>query len=69
MYAKGSAVSKDDSEAVKWFRKAAMHNDPAAQTNLGVMYLMGQGVPEDKAEGLKWVHKARIIKAVCRSPI
>ena len=42
MYAKGSGVSKDDSEAVKWFRKAAMQNDPAAQTNLGVMYLMGR---------------------------
>src|SRR6266516_4846113 len=51
-------VSKDEAEAVKWFRKAAEQNVADAQYNLGVCYANGQGVTEDDAEAVKWFRKA-----------
>src|SRR6266516_4290983 len=51
-------VSKDEAEAVKWFRKAAEQNVADAQYNLGVCYAIGQGVTEDDAESVKWFRKA-----------
>jgi hypothetical protein len=54
MYANGLGVPKDDTEAVKWFRKAADEGDAQAQTELGSMYAFGLGVPKDEAEAYKW---------------
>jgi TPR repeat protein len=51
-------VAKDETEAVKWFRKAAEQNVADAQCNLGVGYANGQGVTEDDAESVKWFRKA-----------
>jgi TPR repeat protein len=45
-------------EAVKWFRKAAGQNLPAAQYNLGVCYERGAGVVRDCAEAVMWYRKA-----------
>ena len=51
-------VAKDETEAAKWYRKAAEQNFANAQYNLGVCYSKGQGVAADKAEAVKWYRKA-----------
>ena len=51
-------VTKDEVEAVKWFRKAAEQNFFSAQNCLGFCYLNGIGVEKDEQEGLKWYRKA-----------
>ena len=40
-YYNGEDVTKDQAEAVKWWRKAAEQNPPDAQYNLGVCYAKG----------------------------
>jgi hypothetical protein len=54
-YEKGQGVAKDETEAVKWYRKAAEQNDPDAQYNLGLCYTKGQGVTEDYVEASAWL--------------
>jgi TPR repeat protein len=51
-------LTKDEVEAVKWFRKAAEQNVADAQFSLGVCYANGQGVTKDDAESVKWFRKA-----------
>src|SRR2546427_676531 len=51
-------VSKDEVEAVKWYRKAAEQNYAEAQCDLGVCYERGEGVEQDYAEAVKWFRKA-----------
>jgi len=58
MYARGEGVPQDDTEAVRWYRKAADQGDANAQFNLGVLYFKGQGVPENDAEAVNWFRKA-----------
>ena len=58
MYATGNGVQQDDTEAVKWYRKAAEQGDADAQFNLGNKYRYGDGVPKDFAEAAKWFRKA-----------
>jgi TPR repeat protein len=47
-------VAKNPVEAVRWFRKAAEKNHPAAQSNLGVCYERGDGVAKYEVEAYKW---------------
>ena len=58
MYAKGEGVSKDATEAVKWWRMAAEQGFAIAQNSLGLMYDRGIGVPKDATEAVKWFRKA-----------
>ena len=58
MYDKGLGVTKDYTQAVKWWRKAADQGYANAQANLGVMYDRGRGVTQDYAEAVKWYRKA-----------
>ena len=51
-------MTRDDAEALKWWRKAAEQGDAKAQFNLGVMYDKGQGVMRNYAEAAKWYRKA-----------
>jgi TPR repeat protein len=51
-------LTKDEVEAVKWFRKAAEQNVADAQFSLGVCYANGQGVTKDDAQAVKWFRKA-----------
>jgi TPR repeat protein len=54
-YAEGlGLLSKDEIEAVKWFRKAAEQNYPSAQCSLGTMYFEGKGVPKDLVQAHAW---------------
>jgi hypothetical protein len=57
MYQNGLGVTKDDAEAVGWFRKAAAQGHALAQNNLGHMYQNGLGVTKDDAEAVGWYRK------------
>jgi TPR repeat protein len=57
-YDTGRGVSKNRTEAVKWYRKAADQGLAASQYELGVGYAVGEGVPKDKTEAVKWYRKA-----------
>ena len=58
MYASGNGVTKDDAEAVRWFRLAVEPGHARAQYNLGTMYANGTGVAEDDAEAVRWFRLA-----------
>ena len=58
MYRDGFGVPQDNSEAVKWTRKAAEQGYAEAQYNLGKVYQDGLGIPQDYTEALKWYRKA-----------
>src|SRR3990167_7318061 len=45
---------KDEREAVKWFRLAALEKNDIAQNQLGVCYLNGIGVENDEKEAMQW---------------
>ncbi len=58
MYAKGIGVTKNEEEAVKWYKKAALQGHLNSQFNLGVIYAKGRGVAQDYAESFKWYKMA-----------
>ena len=58
MYFLGKGISKNYTEAAKWYRKSAEHGYSEAQYNLGWMYANGQGVPKDYTKAMKWYRKA-----------
>lgn len=58
MYKEGIGVKQNNTEAVKWLKKAANQNDTESQMVLGNMYYNGDGVKENKTEAIKWYQKA-----------
>ena len=55
LYQYGWGVGQDLTEAGKWYRYAAEHDDSNAQASLGLMYESGQGgLPHDKVQAYKW---------------
>ena len=54
----GRGITKDEAEAVKWFRKAAEQGVASAQFSLGIMYDNGQGIAQDDALAVKWYRQA-----------
>jgi TPR repeat protein len=54
----GTGVTENDSEAVKWYRKAAEQDHVGAQYALGWAYYKGEGVPQDYGEAFNWYQKA-----------
>ena len=48
----------DNSEAARWYRKAAEQGYAIAQFNLGIMYELGKGVKQDYEEAVKWYRLA-----------
>ena len=57
-YLDGTGVQQNYSQALYWFEKAAIQNDPDAQYNLGRLYYEGKGVPQDYAQAHYWLKKA-----------
>ena len=57
-YHKGIGVAQSDTEALKWYRRAADQDHAGAQNNLGVMYGSGRGVAQNDTEALKWYRRA-----------
>lgn len=53
-YYSGQGVTKDKSEAAKWYRKAADQNYAEGQCSLGACYAKGQGVPKDYVLAYEW---------------
>jgi Sel1 repeat len=58
MYANGKGTPQSDTEAVKWYRKAAEQGYANAQFNLGCRYESGKGVEQSDTEAVKWYRKA-----------
>jgi TPR repeat protein len=54
----GKGVAKDESEGMKWIRKAADQGGVLAQGLLGDYYTNGIYVAKDESEGVKWYRKA-----------
>src|SRR5262249_49226700 len=57
-YLRGQAIMKDETEALKWFRKAADKNLPEAQYAVALAYDKGQGVEASTAEAAVWFRKS-----------
>lgn len=57
-YYSGYEVTRDYSEALKWYRRAAYQGHANAQTNLGNMYSWGCGVTQNHTEAVKWYRLA-----------
>lgn len=57
-YYDGKGVTKNFTEAVKWYTKAAEQGYAKAQCNLGNCYYYGKGVAKDFTEAAKWYRKA-----------
>ena len=51
-------VTKNQIEAVEWYRRAATQGYAPAQYNLGVMLETGEGCAVDEDEAEKWYRKA-----------
>lgn len=57
-YYHGRGIEKSQTQAAKWFRKAAEQGDANAQNTLGLMCQKGRGVGLDDARAVKWFRKA-----------
>ena len=57
-WALGQGVAKDQAEAVRWFKMAAVQGHGSAQLNLGMSYFNGQGVARDLVRAHMWLHLA-----------
>ncbi|MDX2488565.1 MAG: tetratricopeptide repeat protein [Gammaproteobacteria bacterium] len=60
MYEQGIGVSKDEKEAIVWYRKAAEQGNALAQFNLAVLYENGRGTAVDFAQANEWYRKASV---------
>jgi TPR repeat protein len=54
LYDRGRDVPRDKSEALRWYRRAAMQGDTFAQNSLGDNYWEGTGVPKHDREAVRW---------------
>jgi TPR repeat protein len=53
-YYYGHGVSRDYTEAARWYRRAAENSNAMAQSTLGDIYYYGRGVPQDFLEASEW---------------
>jgi len=59
-YFNGTKVLKNETEAYKWWFKAALQGEPASQGNIGTMLFDGTGVERDVPGALLWWRKAAL---------
>ena len=57
-YHKGIGTDQDDSQAVRWWLKAARQGVVESQQGLGWAYANGRGVDEDQVEAYRWFNRA-----------
>ena len=55
LYYDGKGVMEDNSQALKWFRKAAERNHAQAQYNLAIMMASGLGTEANLVEAYAWL--------------
>jgi hypothetical protein len=53
-YHNGEGVPQDDTQAMKWYERAAEQGHVDAQSHLGAYYWAGRGVPEDLSKAYFW---------------
>lgn len=58
LYSDGKGVSRDDREALRWFRQAERNGDAAAVTQIAIMHLKGRGVVKDEQRALECFQRA-----------
>ncbi len=58
MYEQGIGVSKDEKQAIVWYRKSAVQGNALAQFNLAVLYENGRGTAVDFAQAHEWYREA-----------
>jgi TPR repeat protein len=58
LYDVGQGVPENQSEAAKWYRRAAEQGNAGAQFAIASAYYAGQGVSRDYAEAAKWFRRA-----------
>jgi TPR repeat protein len=54
----GYGITKDETEAIKWYQKAAETGDARGQLEMGWQYNDGNGVEKNENEAVKWFRKA-----------
>ena len=57
-YFKGQGISRDLSESMKWFERAANSGNVQAMFNLGAAYWEGNGTRKSYAEAVEWWQKS-----------
>ncbi len=57
-YASGRGGTRDDSQALRWFKVSAELGLAQAQYNLGIMYAGGRGGPKDMRSAAYWFRQA-----------
>jgi len=58
MYYNGDGVSKNLTEAARWYELAAAQGNVEAQFNLGVMFYNGEGISKNDNIAAKWYRLA-----------
>lgn len=58
MYERGTGVSRDEAEAVRWYRMGANAGNALAMAELGMMLLEGRGSARNTSEGLSLLKSA-----------
>jgi TPR repeat protein len=54
-YRDGDGAPTDEAQAKEWFLKAALQNDPKAQSNFGHILGIDSPANPDRKEALKWL--------------
>ena len=57
-FSSGDLGFKSLKEAIKWYRKAAEHDHPAACATMAMYYFLGEGVPKDEEAGARELQRA-----------
>ena len=63
MYLYGECVTKDETEAAEWFRRAADQGLAGAMMTLGMMYEQGLGVECDAEQAKRLYTRAQSVDA------
>ncbi len=57
-YEEGIHVQQDLTEAIRWYRKAALRDNAEVQHHLGLLYEQGRGVVQSFVQAAEWYQKA-----------
>jgi hypothetical protein len=57
-YSTGSGQPEDQTQAAKWYLRAADQEHALAQFNLGLMLATGTGVAADRTAAIRWIRRA-----------
>lgn len=60
IYDQGKGVPEDDTEAFKWYKRAADQGLPSAQYSMAILYAKGSGVARDDFAAYVWYSVAAV---------